>query len=71
MNQYLRKIDNLLETHPPCKRLNKLLTNPWIAQGLLNSVKKQYISLTSWGGASLALVGHPSGDGIMIKIPYR
>ena len=29
------------------------------------------VSLTSWGeGASLALVGHPSSDGIMIKIPY-
>ena len=29
------------------------------------------ISLTSWGeGASLALVDHPSSDGIMIKIPY-
>ena len=28
-------------------------------------------SLTSWGeGASLALVGHPSSDGIMIKMPY-
>ena len=28
-------------------------------------------SLTAWGeGASLALVGHPSSDGIMIKIPY-
>ena len=27
--------------------------------------------LTSWGeGASLALVGHPSSDDIMIKIPY-
>ena len=27
--------------------------------------------LTSWGeGASLALVGYPSGDGITIKIPY-
>ena len=27
-------------------------------------------SLTSWGeGASLALVGHPSSDGIIIKIP--
>ena len=27
--------------------------------------------LTSWGeGASLALVGHPSSDGIMIKMPY-
>ena len=28
-------------------------------------------SLTSWGEvASLALVGHPSSDGVMIKIPY-
>ena len=28
-------------------------------------------SLTSWGeGASLALVGHPPSDSIMIKIPY-
>ena len=29
------------------------------------------VSLTSWGeGASLALVGYPSSDGITIKIPY-
>ena len=29
------------------------------------------VSLTSWGkGPSLALVGHPSSDGITIKIPY-
>ena len=29
------------------------------------------VSLTSWGeDASLALVGHPSSDGITIKIPY-
>ena len=28
-------------------------------------------TLTSWGeGASLSLVGHPSSDGITIKIPY-
>ena len=28
-------------------------------------------SLTSWGeDASLALVGHPSSDGVAIKIPY-
>ena len=28
-------------------------------------------SLSSWGeGASLALVGHPSSDGITIKMPY-
>ena len=30
------------------------------------------VILTSWGeGASLALVGHPSSDGVTIKIPYR
>ena len=29
------------------------------------------VSFTSWGeGASLALVGHPSGDGITMKISY-
>ena len=28
------------------------------------------VSLNSWGGASLALVGHPSSDGITIKMPY-
>ena len=29
------------------------------------------VSLASWGeGASLALVGHPTSDGITIKIPY-
>ena len=29
-------------------------------------------SLTSWGeGASLALVGNPSSDGITIKMPYE
>ena len=28
-------------------------------------------NLTSWGeGTSLALVGHPSSDGITIKMPY-
>ena len=32
----------------------------------------KYVSLTSWGeGASLALVGHPSSDGVTIKMPYR
>ena len=31
----------------------------------------QQASLTSWGeSASLALVGHPSGDGVTIKMPY-
>ena len=29
------------------------------------------VSLTSWGeGASLALVAHPSSDGVPIKMPY-
>ena len=29
------------------------------------------VSLTSWGeGAFLALVDHPSSDGVTIKIPY-
>ena len=29
------------------------------------------VSLTSWGeGTSLALVGHPSSDGVTIKMPY-
>ena len=29
------------------------------------------VSLTSWGeGASLALVGRPSSDGVTIKMPY-
>ena len=29
------------------------------------------VSLTSWEeGASLALVGHPSSDGVTIKMPY-
>ena len=31
----------------------------------------QRVSLTSWGeGASLSLVGHPSSDGVTIKMPY-
>ena len=29
------------------------------------------VSLTAWGeGASLALVGHPSSDGVTIKMPF-
>ena len=29
------------------------------------------VSLASWGeGASLALIGHPTSDGITTKIPY-
>ena len=32
---------------------------------------KQQVSFTTWGeGASLALVGHRSSDGVTIKMPY-
>ena len=45
MNQYLSKIDSLLETYAPLKKLDKkelrFLTKPWITQGLQNSVKKK------------------------------
>ena len=34
--------------------------------GLVSSM----VSLTSWGGVSLALVGHPSSNGVTMKIPY-
>ena len=44
MNQYLCKIDSLLKTHAPLKKLNKeeleFLNKPWIAQGLQNYIKK-------------------------------
>ena len=36
-----------------------------------NGLVSSEASLTSWGeGASLALVGHPSSDGVTIKMPY-
>ena len=45
MNEYLSKIDSLLDTHAPSKKLNKkelkFLTKPWITQGLQNSIKKK------------------------------
>ena len=45
MNQYLSKIDSLLETHAPLKKLNKkelkFLTKPWITQGLQKSLKEK------------------------------
>ena len=45
MNRYLSKIDSLLDTHAPFKKLNKkelkFLTKPWITQGLQNSIKKK------------------------------
>ena len=36
-----------------------------------NKLVSSGVSLTSWGGVSLALFDHPSSDGIAIKIPYR
>ena len=45
MNQYLSKIDRLLETYAPLKKLNrkelKFLTKPWIKQDMQNSTKKK------------------------------
>ena len=39
--------------------------------GLFNLGPDTGVSLTSWGeDASLALVGHPSSDGVTIKMPY-
>ena len=44
-NPYLSKIDSLLETNAPLKKLNKkelkFLSKPWITQSLQNSVKKK------------------------------
>ena len=39
---------------------------------VLNKAKDYYsgVSLTSWGGVSLALVGHNSSDSITRKLPY-
>ena len=45
MNQYLPKIDSILETHASLKKLNKkelkFSTKSWITQGLQNSIKKK------------------------------
>ena len=40
MNQYLSKIDSLLEIHAPLKKL-KFLTKPRITRGLQNSITKK------------------------------
>ena len=44
-NEYLSKIDSLLDTHAPLKKLYKkelkFLIKPWITQGLQNSIKKK------------------------------
>ena len=45
MNEYLSKIDSLLDDDAPIKKNNKkeleFLTKPWITQGLQNSIKKK------------------------------
>ena len=45
MNEYLSKIDSLLDAHAPIKKINKkeleFLTKPWITEGLKNSIKKK------------------------------
>ena len=45
MNQYLSKIDRLLETHAPLIKLNqkelKFLSKPWVKQDMQNSIKKE------------------------------
>ena len=48
----------------------KCLKVQWTCDSVLLHFSRA--SLTSWGeGASLAaLVGHPSSDGVMIKMPY-
>ena len=45
MNKYLSKIDSLLDTHAPFKKLNKkelkFLTKLWMTQGLQNPIKNK------------------------------
>ena len=45
MNEYLSKIDSFLDTHAPMKKPSKkelkLVTKPWIKQGVQNSIKKK------------------------------
>ena len=44
---------------------NKIVEEKWVKKHDVS------ISLTSWGGgAPLALVGHPSSDGVTTKMPY-
>ena len=53
-----------------------MLTSPSLPACFLPKTLKYWVvssaaSLTSWReGASLALVGYPSSDGVMIKMPY-
>ena len=55
------------ENHKNASNLLNLYQGGKKDSGLVSSG----VSLTSWGeGASLALVGHPSSDGVTIKMPY-
>ena len=49
MNQYLSKIDSLLETYALLKKLNKkevkFLAKSWITQGLQNSIKGAFMQI--------------------------
>ena len=53
LNEYLSKIDRLLETHAPLKKLNKkelkFLTKPCITQDLQNSIKKKINIYSKFG----------------------
>ena len=48
MNEYLSKLDSLLDTRAPIKKLNQneltFLPKPWITKGLQNSIKKNETS---------------------------
>ena len=55
------------ENHKNASNLLNLYQGGKKDSGLVSSG----VSLTSWGeGASLALVGHPSSDGVTIKMPH-
>ena len=62
------EIREVFESNLEIREVFKFLSSPRHRNTWLVS---SGVSLTSWGeGASLALVGHPSSDGITIKIPY-
>ena len=53
------------------KNKDKIKIKTWTPTHWNTGLVSSGTSLTSWGeGASLALVGHPSSDGITIKMPY-
>ena len=59
----LQIVEKISENYCPWLYISPRLWNT----GLVSSGA----SLTSWGeGATLALVGHPSSDGVTIKMPY-